>query len=159
MKFIYNQKYEQDCSLIVTINAALWYGTIKSFNINSELYSHYYDISYGSLSPHNVEPYLKIKSERVLPTIDIIKLHISKNKCCEMTTYHSLTGWHSVLLIPSQDNKVQVIDCIVGDLDENEKLKYYDWSKPVDVKYLFELADTYPNKTIECGKIRLFNIK
>nr|QBK89703.1 MAG: hypothetical protein LCPAC001_02180 [Pithovirus LCPAC001] len=73
-----------------------------------------------------------------------------------MTIYHLLTGWHSVLLIPRPDNKVQVIDCILNDLSDIEKIKYYDWSNPVSVEYLFKLAETYPNKIIECGKIRLF---
>nr|QBK89702.1 MAG: hypothetical protein LCPAC001_02170 [Pithovirus LCPAC001] len=78
-QFIYNQKYEQSCSLITTINAALWYGTIKSFDLNSDKYKqYYYDISNGSLSPERIEPYLKIRSKRVWLTIDIITSHIAK---------------------------------------------------------------------------------
>lgn len=158
-KFIYNQKYEQDCSLVTTINAALYLGSIKNFDLDSdtELYQYYYNYSNGSLSPEKIEPYLKIRSERVEPSLSIIRKHLKKGLPVEMITYHPETGWHSLLLIPGLNkNKVRVIDPFVGELSEKEKKSYYDWNEEVNPKYFFDLAKTYPNKVLEAGAIRLF---
>lgn len=158
-KYIRTQKYEQDCSLITTINAGIFFDTIKDFDVNTSLYKHYYyNVSNGSLSPERIEIRIGIMSERVHPDINKIKEHIKKGNCAEMICYHLLTGWHCVLLTPvDNSDKVLVIDPIMGVLDEQEKKKYYNWSKPIDLKFFFDLEKSYPNPMVVCGKMRLFS--
>ncbi len=157
-RYIRTQKYEQDCSLITTLNAAIFFGTLKEFDLDSSLYKkYYYDTSNGSLSPEKVEGYIGITSTRIYPDVEKIKEHIKKGGCSEMTTYHLLTGWHSVLLIPSGGDKVLVVDPVVSVLNEKERKKYYVWSAPINIKWLFDLIKSYPHcSIIQCGKIRLF---
>ena len=163
-KYIKTQKYEQDCSLITTINAGIFFPTVKDFDINSSLYKdYYYNISDDSLSPEKIEGYIGITSKNIYPEINKIKQHLRKGNCSEMTTYHLLTGWHRVLLIPLhqgwKNDKVVVIDPVIDVLNNQERKNYYNWSKAIDIKFLFNLVKTYPNNVIECGKIRLFSKK
>lgn len=161
VQFIRHQKYEQDCTLITTLNAALALGTLQTIDLYSDLYKHYYfDVSNGALSSRRVEPFVHITSRSIEPTEDALTQALRQGYPCEMTTYHLETGWHSVLLLPTdKDEFVQVIDRFEAYAPEYN-LNYYNWQKPVPLSMLFDLIQTYPHQCLAGGgpdRVRIFS--
>lgn len=141
---LYQQRFESDCPLITSINAALYLGTIIDYDINSEEYLGWYRRTCSGGKCQQFETDLGLHSFKVKTTFNNLRQHLRQGLPVEMNTYSLRTGWHSVLLA-SLDLKEDPIVEVCGSYLED-----FHFKSTTPLSKLFDFS-LYPFQCLHKG--------